>query len=197
MRSVRFVVKRRGYCCNHSAGVALKCAIHHERNAREEKHHTHSARKSNNRAISLGELYISLLSHFSKIFEKLVSTNLLSFLAQNSILCPQQFGFCQGLSTSLALLKLQDHILEQNSKKLFTCAIFLDLKKAFDTVDYQILLGKLSQCGLGGSTNKFFESYLSKRQQFVYANDIKSNTRYITCGVPQGSTLGPILFYCT
>jgi len=140
---------------------------------------------------------ISLLSHFSKIFEKLVSTNLLSFLAQNSILCPQQFGFRQGLSTSLALLKLQDHILEQNSKKLFTCAIFLDLKKAFDTVDYQILLGKLSQCGLGGSTNKFFESYLSKRQQFVYANDIKSNTRYITCGVPQGSTLGPILFYCT
>ena len=78
---------------------------------------------------------ISLLSHFSKIFEKLVSTNVLSFLAQNSILCPQQFGFRQGLSTSLALLTLQDHILEQNSKKLFTCAIFLDLKKAFDTVD--------------------------------------------------------------
>ena len=91
---------------------------------------------------------ISLLPHFSKIFEKLISTNLLSFLAQNSILCPQQFGFRQGLSTSLALLKLQDHILEQNSKKLFTCAIFLDLKKAFDTVDHQILLGRLSQCGL-------------------------------------------------
>jgi len=70
----------------------------------------------------------------------------------------------------------------------------LDLKKAFDTVDHQILLGKLSQCGLRGSTNKFFESYLSKRQQFVYANDIKSNTRYVACGVPQGSTLGPILF---
>jgi len=70
---------------------------------------------------------ISLLSHFSKIFEKLVFTNLLSFLAQNSILCPQQFGFRQRLSTSLALLKLQDHNLEQNSKKLFTYAIFLDL----------------------------------------------------------------------
>jgi len=78
------------------------------------------------------------------VFEKLVSTNLLSFLARNSILCPQQFGFRQGLSTFLALLKLQDHILEQNSKKLFTCAIFLDLKKVFDTVDHQILLGNRS-----------------------------------------------------
>ena len=73
---------------------------------------------------------ISLLSHVWKIFGKLVSTDLLSFLAQNSLLCPQQFGFRQGLSTSLALLKLQDHILEQNYKNLFTCAIFLDLKKA-------------------------------------------------------------------
>ena len=103
-------------------------------------------------------------------------------------------AFRQGLSTTLALLKLQDHILEQNSKKLFTCAIFLDLKKAFDTVDHQILLGKLSQYGLRGSTNKFFESYLSKRKQFVCANHIKSNTKYVTCGVPQGSTLCPILF---
>jgi len=81
---------------------------------------------------------ISLLSNFSKIFEKFISANLLSFLAQNSILCPQQLGFRQGLSTSPALLKLQDHILDQNSKKLFSCAILLDLKKAFDTVDHQI-----------------------------------------------------------
>ena len=134
------------------------------------------------------------MCHFSKIFEKLVSANLLSFLAQSSILCPQQFGFRQGLPTPLASLKLQDHILEQNSRKLFTCAIFLDLKKAFVTVDHQILIGKLSQCGLRGSTNKFFESYFSKRQQLVFANDIKSNIRYVTYGVLQGSTLGPILF---
>ena len=138
---------------------------------------------------------LSLLSHFSKIFEKLVSTNLLSFLAQFNILCHQQFGFRQGLSTPLALLKLQDHILEQNYKNLFTCAILLDLKKAFDTVDHQKLLGKLNQYGLKGSTNKFFESYLSKRQQIVYVNHIKSNTKYVTCSVPQGSTLCPILFY--
>ena len=137
---------------------------------------------------------ISFLSHFSKIFEKLTSTKLLSFLAQTNILCPQQFGFRQGLSTTLALLKLQDHILEQKSKKLFSCAIFLDLKKAFDTVDHKILLRKLSQYGLRGSTNKFFESYPSKRQQFVYANHIKSNTKYVTCADPQGSTLRPILF---
>jgi len=119
---------------------------------------------------------------------------MLSFLVQTSILRPQQFGFRQGLSTSLALLQLQDHILEQKSQKLLIFAIFLHLKKAFDTVDHEILLVKLNQCGLRRTTNKFFESCLSKRQQFVYANDIKSNTRYVAGGVLQGSTFGPVLF---
>ena len=76
-----------------------------------------------------------------------------------------------------------------------TCALFLDLKEACDTVDHKIFLRKLSQCGLRGTTDKFLESYLSKRKQFVYANHSKSKTRYVTCGVAQGSTLGPIPFY--
>ena len=74
---------------------------------------------------------ISLLFHFSKIFEKLIYTNLLSFLAQNNVLCPQQFGFRQGLSTTLALLKLQDHILEQNYKKYLHVLYFWTSRKPF------------------------------------------------------------------
>ena len=138
---------------------------------------------------------ISLLSHFSKIFEKLVSTNLLSFLVQNSILCAQQFGFRQGLSTSLALLKLQDHSLSKILKNYSYVLYFWILRKPLILwPPNTVLLGKLSQCGLRGSTNKFFEICPSKKQQFVYANDIKPNTKYFTCGVPQGSTLGPVLF---
>ena len=75
-----------------------------------------------------------------------------------------------------------------------TCGIFVDLSKAFDTVNHQILLNKLEHYGIRGKALKLFESYLTGRKQYVQINDNKSQTRSISCGVPQGSVLGPLLF---
>ena len=76
----------------------------------------------------------------------------------------------------------------------FACGIFVDLQKAFDTVDHRILLSKLCHYGIRGLVNKWFESYLANRKQFVSINGFESSTSSITCGVPQGSVLGPLPF---
>ena len=77
---------------------------------------------------------------------------------------------------------------------MLTCGIFIDLTKAFDTVDHNILLQKLYNYGIRGNIHSLFKSYLSNRQQFVKVNDAQSNLKSINCGVPQGSVLGPLLF---
>ena len=137
---------------------------------------------------------ISLLSVFSKIFEKLMHQRLYSFLELHEILLEMQFGFRSGHSTDHALISLTERIKCTLDSKRIGCGIFIDLQKAFDTVNHQILLQKLNHYGVRAIALRWFESYLTDRQQFVSVNGYSSNPGKITWGVPQGSVLGPLLF---
>ena len=138
---------------------------------------------------------ISRLSSLSKIFEKIVFKRVYSYLLKFKLLSPNQFGFQSGVSTSHAISAVYDDLLNNADKKYYSCCLFLDLSKAFDTVDHNILLRKMShQFGIRGLENKFFESYLSNRFQYVRINNSRSKKAKIIYGVPQGSNLGPVLF---
>lgn len=137
---------------------------------------------------------ISLLSIFDKILEKLMFNRIYSFLVQNDILYKYQFGFRKGYSTSLALVELVDTIYTHCDNRDTVIGMFFDLQKAFDTVDHSILLHKMNNCGIRGIVLKWFRNYLSNRKQFVSIGNSKSDLQNVTCGVPQGSVLGPLLF---
>ena len=134
---------------------------------------------------------ISLLSNFNRIFEKLVYSRMESFIEQNDILSPSQYGFRKAHSTQHAILDIVSTIQKNMNKRLFSCGIFIDLKKAFDTVDHKILLHKLYHYGFRGVINKWFSSYLDGRTQTTQIGSYVSKTQNTTCGVPQGSVLGP------
>ena len=130
----------------------------------------------------------------SKILERAVHDQLYSFLTTNSILHPSQSGFRSGHSTNTALLDVSDFILNNMNEGRATAAIFLDLKKAFDTVNHDILISKLHCYGIKGSALNWFISYLTDRSQVVTINSHLSDSQNINIGVPQGSVLGPLLF---
>ena len=137
---------------------------------------------------------ISLLSNVNKIFEKLVYARLYSFLNLHNCIYELQFGFRAKHSTNHALFSLTEMIREALDNSNFACGIFIDLQKAFDTVDHHILLKKLEYYGIRGLANNWFKSYLSNRQQFVSINGFNSSKKTMKYGVPQGSVLGPLLF---
>ena len=137
---------------------------------------------------------ISLLSIFDKIIEKLMHRRLDSFLNFHNILFDNQFGFRKNNSTSFALIQITERIKETIEKKKFGCGIFIDLRKAFDTVNHEILLSKLDHYGIRGTALLWFKSYLYNRKQYVFHNGESSKQQFINCGVPQGSVLGPLLF---
>ena len=130
---------------------------------------------------------ISLLSVFDKIIEKLIHKHLYNFLTTHNILFENQFRFRKKNSTHHALIQITDQIRESIDKGKYGCGIFIDLKKAFDTVNHSILLKKLEHYGIRGVALNWFESYLTNRK---HASELLN----ITCGVPQGSVLGPLLF---
>ena len=137
---------------------------------------------------------VPLLPQFSKILEKLFNNRLDSFIEKNCILSECQYGFRNSRSTYMALMDLIENICETIDKKKYVMGIFIDLKKAFDTIDHNILSNKLYHYGMRGISNDWIKSYLENRKQFVQYDDAISDYKEILCGVPQGSILGPKLF---
>ena len=135
---------------------------------------------------------ISILSAFARIFEKLLYEQLHKYFEDNNILGDKQWGFRPIHSTIHALQKSINNWLLNIDKGKTNAVIFLYLKKAFDTVDHDILIKKLSYYGLNGKELSLLQSYLSNRSQCCSVNGKVSNSSSVSCGVPQGSILGPL-----
>ena len=137
---------------------------------------------------------ISVLPVFSKILERLVFNRLYSFVTGKNYLSIYQYGFRRGFSTEMALIMAMNNITQAIDNREHCVGLFLDLKKAFDTVDCDIMLRNLYFYGVRGNALNWFTSYLTNRTQSVkYCNSISNKLR-VTMGVPQGSILGPLLF---
>ena len=137
---------------------------------------------------------ISLLSIFDKIIEKIMHNRVYEFLENHEVLTPNQFGFRKKNSTVNALAQITEKIKMSIGRGKYGCGVFIDLRKACDTVNHNILLTKLEHYGIRDNILKWFQSYLSDRKQYVSINGTSSQLLNITCGVPQGSVLGPLLF---
>ena len=137
---------------------------------------------------------ISLLSTLSKILEKIIFKRTINFFNKHTVFTNSQFGFRQKHSTIHALLNFIDKVAHAIDNHSHLIGIFLDFSKAFDTINHNILLHKLSHYGIRGKALEWFRNYLSSRKQYVSLNDHNSTLKDIKCGVPQGSLLGPLLF---
>ncbi len=136
----------------------------------------------------------SLLPAISKIFEKDIFKQLYEFFTQNKLFYNSQYGFRNQHLTEFAALEVFDRILVEMDKNDIPINIYLDLSKAFDTLDHTMLLEKWNYYGINGVALKRMESYLTNCIQYVEINDVKSDTLKMITVVPQGSILGPLLF---
>ena len=142
---------------------------------------------------------ISVLSPLSKIIEKCIYHRICSYLNYRNILADNQYGFRTSHSTEHALLNFIDHVSQELDKGKYVIGIYLDIKKAFDSVNFNILYKKLTKYGIRGISLDLIKSYLTNRKQRVKLTEetgktVFSEFRNVTCGVPQGSVLGPLLF---
>ena len=137
---------------------------------------------------------ISILPTFSKILERIMYNRLYSHLTKHNLLYSKQFGFQKNCSTDQAILHLVDKIYQSFDENKYTLGVFIDLSKAFDTVDHQILLEKLKYYGINHNYHKWLTNYLTNRKQCVSCDNKSTSLLTVLCGVPQGSILGPLLF---
>ena len=137
---------------------------------------------------------ISVLNTLSKVIERLAYQQISDYLESNNLLCPHQYGFRRGRSTQHAVTKFADSIRHNMDQSNCTGALYMDLKKAFDTVHHGCLLQKLPLYGINNIELTWITDYLFNRSQYVVIDNIASDSYHITHGVPQGSILGPLLF---
>ena len=130
----------------------------------------------------------------SKILEKIIYIRLLDHFTTNNLLSDKQFGFRKGLSTYMPILLIQDLIATAFEANELIVGVFLDLKKAFDTVDHDILCQKLKKYGVKDNSHDIISSYLNSRMQTVSIRGSHADFKRVNIGVPQGSILGPLLF---
>jgi hypothetical protein len=137
---------------------------------------------------------ISILTSFSKIFEKLIYTRLYDHISTNTLITNDQHGFRSTTSTQTASYALLNKILTGMNNNCIVGGFFCDLEKTFNCVNHKILLEKLEICGITGKFHTLIASYLSGRYQKVVLEDISSNWEFNKYGIPQGSILGPLIF---
>ena len=138
---------------------------------------------------------ISCLPVLSKLIEKIVFQRLYSYICHNNLLFKHQYGFQPKKSTVHPLLNILNYVSDALNNNEYVVSVFLDLRKAFDVIDHDILILKLSKLGLHNNNLKWFSSYLKNRKQFVMVNNVLSEFfKVFNISVPQGSILGPLLF---
>ena len=137
---------------------------------------------------------ISLLSSFNKIFEKILCKQRTNLLQCNNVLFKYQFGFRKLYSTTLAVIEFTDYVRSFVDDGNYVISLFVNLTKAFDIVNHEILLYKLDRYGIRGNANALFQSYLTDRKQFTIDNGVEYELKDIGCGVSKGSVLG--LLFC-
>ena len=155
--------------------------------------------KGKQRDLMINYRPISLLMTISKLLEKVIYSHIYKFLEKNNILFESQYGFRTKRSCEQAILELTSHLLHAHNKNLHSIGVFLDLSKAFDTLNHEVLLKKLECYGVRGIVNDWFKSYLEGRTLIAKVSTSKENTTkstpfHITYGTAKGSCLGPLLF---